>query len=292
MTFETPVALLVFNRPDTTAKVFEHLRALRPARLLVAADGPRAGLDGEAELCRQVRRIVSAVDWPCRLSTRFADANQGCGTGVYAAISWVFEHEPEAIILEDDCLPDPSFFPYCAELLARWRDDERVMAISGDNFQFGAVTCAHSYYFSRYFHCWGWASWRRAWRLHDPAMPLWPALRADGWLDWLLDDPVEARRWRDGFDAVHAGGLDTWDFQWVYTIWRNSALTILPRENLVTNIGFHAQATHTRTPSLFAELPRRALPLPLDHPPHVIRNFVADATYARQAFQPTRQFVW
>lgn len=292
MAFTTPVALMVFNRPSQTRLVFERVREQRPVRLLVVADGPRPDRPGEAERCAAVRDLVTAVDWPCQLSTNFADANMGCRDRITSGIDWIFEVEEEAIIIEDDCLPHPTFFRFCAELLRRYEDDERVMAVSGDNFQFGQVTNAHSYYFSRYFHCWGWATWRRAWRLHDVGMPFWPELRNDGWLEHLINDPVERAHWRSAFDAVGSGALNTWDYQWVYSIWRQSALTILPHENLVSNIGAGAEATHTTGADPFMGLPSREMPFPLRHPPHVVRDFIADAAFARRAFGPQRRHFW
>ena len=154
LTLQAPALFLVFNRPDTTARVFEALRAARPARLYVAADGPRPNREGEAARCDDVRRIATQVDWPCKVTTLFRDRNLGCRIGVSTAIDWFFEHEEEGIVLEDDCLPSTSFFPYCAELLARYRHDERVMCVSGDNFQLGREVTQYSYYFSRNIHCW------------------------------------------------------------------------------------------------------------------------------------------
>lgn len=169
-TLSTPVLFVVFNRPETTSRVFNSIRNARPARLYVAADGPRAMREGEAQRCVEVRRIASAVDWPCEVRTLFRDENIGCRRSVSGAISWFFEHEPEGIILEDDCLPDASFFSYCATLLERYRIEPRVMAITGNNFQPSMEGYSASYYYSIYNHVWGWASWRRAWALYDADM--------------------------------------------------------------------------------------------------------------------------
>src|SRR3954453_1153033 len=164
---ETAVALLLFRRPEETARVFERIREARPRKLFLVADGPRPGNEEDAQGCEQARAVVERVDWPCDVVRDFADENLGLKKRIPRGLHRVFGEAPEAIILEDDCLPHPSFFRYCAELLERYRDDERVMMISGDNFQGGRRRTPDSYYFSRYVHSWGWATWRRAWQHFD-----------------------------------------------------------------------------------------------------------------------------
>src|SRR5512139_3287315 len=170
---KTPVAFIIFNRPDTAERVFAEIAKARPPKLLVVADGPRANRSGEAEKCAATRAIIDRVDWDCEVLTNFSDTNLGCKNRVSSGIDWVFEQVPEAIILEDDCLPHPTFFRFCEELLERYRDDERIGMISGDNFQLGQKRTDASYYFSRYNHIWGWASWRRAWRHYDREASAW-----------------------------------------------------------------------------------------------------------------------
>nr|MBA3765731.1 glycosyltransferase family 2 protein [Acidobacteriota bacterium] len=172
-----PVALIIFNRADTTARVLAEIAKARPSKLLVIADGPRADHPDDAEKCLAARAAIDRVNWDCEVLTNYSEVNLGCGARPSSGLDWVFENVAEAIILEDDCLPHPTFFPFCAELLERHRDDERVMMISGDNFQFGRKRTQYSYYFSRYTHTWGWATWRRAWRYFDREIKLWPALR-------------------------------------------------------------------------------------------------------------------
>jgi len=271
----TPVALLVFNRPDLTERVFAEVARARPSKLLVVADGPRT--EAERVLCERTRAVVSRVDWDCEVLTDFAETNMGCKRRVSTGISWVFEQAEEAIILEDDCLPHPSFFRFCSELLERYRDDERVMMVSGDNFQLGRRRTPHSYYFSRHTHIWGWASWRRAWRHYDVGMEGWPGLREGPWLLDLHGDEAAARHWRDSFDHVHSGRLDTWDYQWAYACWSQNGLVVLPEVNLVTNIGWRADATHTRSEeSVAAGLEALEMEFPLGHPPRMIREREAD----------------
>lgn len=287
MRLTTPVVLLVFNRPDLTRRLFETIRNLRPLRLIVVQDGPRETHPQDQQLCAEVRRIVTDIDWPCQADGIFSETNMGCALRVSSGLSQVFEVEENAIILEDDCIPDPSFFSYCEDLLTRYADDKRVMAISGNNFHFGGFTPPHSYYFSRYFHCWGWATWRRAWKLYDHSMPYWPELRRDGWLSSMFSNHLEVEHWRAAFDNVMAGQLDSWAYRYTYAIWQHHGLTILPRHNMVSNIGFGEQSTNTtQAKHPYANMARAPLPLPLTHPPHMIRNFLADQRYSQLSYVP------
>lgn len=273
---KTAVLFLVFNRPDTTKQVFEAIRKAKPPRLYVAADGPRTDKSGEAEKVEQVRRIETIVDWDCEVKTLFREENLGCGKAVSSAITWFFENEEEGIILEDDCLPSQSFFWFCEELLERYRDDMRVMVVSGDNFQFGKRRTDYSYYFSRYNHCWGWASWRRAWRYYDKDIENWPFIRFNGYLFDILQDKRTAKYWAQIFETVYRGKIDTWDYQWTFSCWIQNGLTILPNVNLVSNIGFGEDGTHTKAANKIAMILALEITFPLKHPPTMIRDDVAD----------------
>ncbi len=261
-----PIVFLIFNRPDQTARTFTAIRAARPSKLLVVADGPRPDRLAEEGLCVQTRAIIAGIDWPCNVLRNFAETNMGCGKRVSSGLDWAFGLVEEAVILEDDCLPDPSFFRYCGELLERYRADERVMMISGNNFQNGASRTLDSYYFSQLPHCWGWATWRRAWRDYDFAMRDWPQRRDAQWLKAIAKDPVFEWRWQQRFDDVMAGKIDTWDYQWMYCMLARNALSIVPDVNLVTNIGFGAAATHTLTADERYVVTSRAMEFPLRHP--------------------------
>jgi hypothetical protein len=220
-----------------TARVFEAVRAARPARLFVVADGPRSGRPAEPELCEQARGLVADVDWPCEVARLYANENLGCGRRVSSGLDWVFDAVPEAIVLEDDCLPQPSFFAFCEALLALHRDDERVTMIGGTNY-FPDAAREESYFFSRYFPVWGWAAWARAWRSYDYEMRTWPTVRAQNGLEAYYSSAGLARWMSDAFDAVQRGEVDTWDFQWVHACVAENGLCATPRVNLVTNIGF------------------------------------------------------
>jgi hypothetical protein len=277
MYMKTPVAFLIFNRPDTTVKVFEAIRQAKPPKLLVVADGPRSDRPDEAEKCKDTREIIKQVDWDCEVLTNYSDVNLGCKKRVASGLDWVFENVEEAIILEDDCLPHPSFFLFCEELLDKYRDDNRVMTISGDNFQFGKVRNNDSYYFSRYPHCWGWASWRRAWQHFDIEMKDWSKIRGEGWLQDIFCDSSCVKFWMKTFQSTYEGKINTWDYIWTYYCWLQNGLTILPNVNLVSNIGFGNEGTHTKSKkNIFANIPAEEIKFPLQHPSFMIRNEKAD----------------
>lgn len=274
---KVPVLLLIFNRPDTTQLVFNEIRKARPTQLFVAADGPRKDRLNDLENCRKAREIIQQVDWDCYVSTLFRDENLGCKRGVSSAIDWFFSNVEEGIILEDDCVPDQSFFPFCQELLERYRYDERVMMISGDNFQFGRQRTEYSYYFSRYVHIWGWGTWRRAWKYYDVNMKLWPLIRDGMWLTDIFQDPAAVYYWQHGFENIYSDKIDTWDTQWTFACWIQSGLSILPNNNLVCNIGFNQYATHTKWATDQANLSVYPIQFPLIHPSYVIRDAKSDA---------------
>lgn len=270
------VLFIVFNRADTTARVFEAIRKARPPRLYVAADGPRSSRPQEAQLCEEARRVASAVDWPCEVKTLFRPGNLGCKMAVSGAIDWFFEHEEQGIILEDDCLPEPSFFDYCDTLLDRYKDDPRVMCISGDNFLPADVhsRLGDAYYFSAFFHIWGWASWRRAWKGYDVSMSRWNPEVGEKLLRKVFPDNAPLRRiWMGTFNRVAAGEIDTWDYQWVFHCWMAGGLSCMPAGNLISNIGFDERATHTtESGHAQANLPTQPLPMPMKHPATVARH--------------------
>lgn len=275
--FNTPVAFIIFNRPDTTERVFAEIAKAKPPKLLVVGDGPRNNRPGEAEQVAATRAIVKKVDWDCEVRTNFSEVNLGCRQRVSSGIDWVFEQVEEAIILEDDCLPDPSFFRFCQEMLERFRHDQRIGMVSGDNFQFGRRRNDDSYYFSKYFHIWGWATWRNRWvGCYDVTMAKWPRIRTGGLIADLVGNAREARYWKKIFERVHRGEIDTWDYQWVLANWLENRMSILPSVNLISNIGFDNNATHTKGVSDLANLARAQVVFPLTHPLGVYRNIQAD----------------
>src|SRR5688500_4794896 len=285
MSLQVPVAFIIFNRPETTARVFAEIARARPSRLIVVADGPRTDVPGEAELCVRARQVIKAVDWKCEVVTDFSDRNLGCRTRVSSGLDFVFDNAEEAIVLVDDCLPHPSFFSFCESLLKKYRDNEEVMAISGDNFHAGRRYTPSSYFFSRFVHIWGWASWRRAWKHYDVEMKQWPTLRDTNWLNRMFQREQDAAYWRELFDKVAAHEIDTWDLQWLFSCWTKRGLSITPEINLVSNIGFGSSATHTAAINHdVANLPVADIGFPLTHPPSVERNREADDFEMRHLF--------
>jgi hypothetical protein len=284
----TPIAFIVFNRPEPTRRVFAAIAAARPSRLLLIADGPRANRSGEAQRCEEVRRIVSAVDWPCKVETNFSVENLGCKRRMISGLNWVFSLVEEAIILEDDCLPDPTFFPYCAQLLDRYRDCEQVGIISGFNplqksFPF---PFPYSYHFTRLALIWGWATWRRTWKHYDEKMTSWPQVKEGGMLRLMWKEKRSFDGWTRIFDGMHSGtGPDAWSYQLIYSLWMRNALNIIPRRNLIQNIGFGDDATHTTRADAGLKIPAHTLDLPLAHPPAII-------DWPDYALAHEQRFIW
>jgi hypothetical protein len=276
----TPVVLLLYARPDTTALLVERVRAARPPLLLVVADGPSAGTEA---LVAETRAVVDHADWGCDVLTDFADENLGLKRRVETGLDWAFGLVEEAIVLEDDCLPHPTFFPFCDELLERYRDDERVLSVSGDGFLPGEGGA--SYRFSRYQHIWGWATWRRAWRHYDPELARWPELRDAGWLGELLGERAAVQYWTYLFEQTWKR-QHTWDYAWLLSAWLAGGLGVVPGRNLVTNVGFRADATNTRPEhrDSFAERPAVPMDFPLRHPDRVERDAAADGWIEQAMF--------
>jgi hypothetical protein len=267
---KTPIILIIFNR------VFERIKLAQPSQLFIAADGPRADRPEENHLCSRARSIVSQVDWPCEVHTLFREKNHGCKEAVSSAISWFFENVEEGIILEDDCLPDLSFYKFCDELLRYYKSDDRIGMISGNSF-LEVSKISDSYHFSNFPHAWGWATWRRVWKKYDPSMKYWPILQETRLLLDKTGSEYYAQKWKDIFDRIHKGEIDTWDYQFVYTLWTQNQLSIIPTVNLVSNIGFGLQSTHTKNPNhKSSNIPANEIRFPLLHPQLVIRNIEKD----------------
>jgi hypothetical protein len=281
------VALLIFNRPDTTARVFEAIAKAKPSKLLVVADGPRLDRLGEADRCAETRAIINNVDWDCEVITNYSPINLGCKKRVASGLDWIFEQVEEAIILEDDCLPEHSFFRFCDEMLERYRLNERVGMVSGGNLQFGQSRGIASYYFSRYTHIWGWATWRRAWKHYDRDMALWPSFRDEGWLDRVFSSQGEREYWKNSFQWVYDGKLDTWDCSWTFAAITHGMLQVVPNVNLISNIGFGPEATHTHVVGIHANMPIQPIVFPMEHPKFVLADEEADRYISNNQIAPS-----
>ncbi|MEG5042559.1 MULTISPECIES: glycosyltransferase family 2 protein [unclassified Microcoleus] len=234
---QTPVAFIIFKRRDTTARVFEAIRQAKPPKLLVITDGRCPDLPGEDQECAAARAIIDQVDGDCEVLKNYADVNLGCRLRVSSGRNWVFDQVEEAIILEDDCLPHPTFFRFTQELLERYRDDPRILSISGQNVQFGRKRTDYSYYFSRYNHCWSWASWRRAWQHYDLDMKLWPEIRDGNFLMDVLGDSNAVKIGKNIFQLCYENKLQSWACQWTFANFIHNAMNILANVKLASNIG-------------------------------------------------------
>ena len=284
MTFDVPILFLVFNRPDTTKKVFETIRRIKPSRLFIAADGLRSGKQGEAQKCEEVRAIIiNGIDWHCEVNTLFRDNNLGCGPAVSGAITWFFEQVEEGIILEDDIIASDSFFYFAKELLRLFRNDESVWHIGGNSYNSTKMTS--TYYFSAYPHIWGWASWRRAWKNYRYSLSDIDQGVFYERINKLFLTSSEKKFWIDFYkEYFKVADTPTWDYQWTCRMWYNQGLAILPRVNLVSNIGFAETATHTSDANSWLgnlvaneiETPKVKLPIK--------QNKKADLSTSRKAF--------
>ncbi|WPP42029.1 hypothetical protein SK066_03415 [Paenibacillus hunanensis] len=273
---ETPVVLIIFNRPDTTQVVFDAIKRAQPQQLFVIADGPRADRTGEAERCAQTRKIIEDIDWQCEVYTDFSDTNLGCKQRIASGLDWVFEQVETAIILEDDCLPNASFFEYSQQLLHEYYDDARIMGISGTKALPDAIGTENSYYFSRYAYIWGWATWRRAWKLFDKDMQAWPAMRAHNGLLPILNDIDMVKYWERMFGETYEGKIDSWAYPWLLSCWVHRGLFIIPGVNMISNVGYGEQATHTTEVDHLANIPVEEIRFPLTHPTEVLQHTELD----------------
>jgi hypothetical protein len=270
-----PVLFLFFNRPETAQKVFSAIREAWPERLFLAADGPRPDVVRDAELCQMTRASVeSLIDWPCEVHRLYRDKNLGCREAVSSAIDWYFSHVEEGIILEDDTLPDPSFFHFATAMLARYRNNPEIMHISGNNHQHGRIRGNGAYYASRFAHSWGWATWRRAWKLYDRDMAGFPENWSAVSAQCRLAEPIQ-RWWKMALENTRAGVVNTWDFQWHYTIMKNKGVCLIPNRNLVCNIGVGADATHMKQKDVASSI-RPGCLMRFDAPSSLEINWDAD----------------
>ncbi|MBD2189000.1 glycosyltransferase family protein [Pseudanabaena mucicola] len=274
----TPIVLIVYNRLKQTQMVVSRILESKPSQVFLVADGPKNFKHDDHAKCQSVIQFLEQTNWNCQVFRNYSETNLGCKIRTSTGLDWVFSQVDSAIIFDDDCLPDHSFFPFCEELLEKYRDDQRIFAISGDNFQDGRKRNDYSYYYSLYPHVWGWATWRRAWQHYDGEMKLWETARDEGWLNDILQNDASVKYWKYKLQQTHKGKFDDWGYPWTLSCWMQSGLTILPNQNLVSNIGFDRESsTHTKNKnSPFANMPTETMQFPLRHPPFVVRDRQAD----------------
>jgi hypothetical protein len=280
---DTPVVFIIFNRPEPTRRVFEQIRKVKPVNLFIIADGPRTNKSSDQELCKETRSIVETIDWSCNVQRNYSEANMGCGKRVSSGLDWVFNQCDQAIILEDDCVPTPDFFRFCTEMLEKYKLDSRVLSISGFSAPTKLVNSLDSsYYFSRFFGMWGWATWKRAWNLYDFKLNNWPQAKKDQILIQRIGDDPIARQWERDLDNIYynngkRGIVDTWDFQFSFTHFYHDGLVIKPRVNLISNIGVGTHdATHTLLAHKLGDVKTGALSWPLIFPIASVWNKAED----------------
>lgn len=263
--FNTPILVLCFNRPDLVKQLIRIFAVIQPPKLFVSCDGPRHEKDKQR--IAEIKKLLDDnITWKCKLEVNFSEKNSGCKLGVKSGIDWFFSKVDEGIILEDDCQPNTSFFFYCQDLLKKYRTNQKIMTISGSNFLSKNVG-NNSYFFSHYPLCWGWATWKRAWTHIDLEMKDWSVLKKKRWLNDLFSNPDSTRYWSSLFDRVYENLIDTWDYQWVYSIWKHNGIAVIPNVNLIKNVGFGVNATHTKLAhSKTSSLATHELLFPLDHP--------------------------
>lgn len=284
---KTAVLFLIFNRLDTTKQVFEAIKKAKPPRLYIAADGARASRDGEDGKVKAVRGyVMNNTDWDCEVKTLFREKNLGCKYAVSSAIDWFFENEEMGIILEDDCLPSQSFFWFCEELLERYNDNSQIGMISGNNFQGGIKRGNADYYFSIYPHIWGWASWANRWSNYNVDLN---DVKDSKFIENLIKNKNTKFYWTKIFKKMKQKEINTWDYQWTFTLWKNKQLAILPNINLVENVGFGKDATHTVADSELANLTSYEIVLQ-NHPIDIHQDQEADCFTSKLVFRDSTLF--
>ncbi|WP_291964837.1 nucleotide-diphospho-sugar transferase [Maribacter sp.] len=289
---DTPILFIIFNRKDVALKSLEAIKRSKPKKMYISGDGPRNSVQQDAGKVKNTREaVISAIDWDCEVKTLFQDENLGCGPGVYTAINWFFEHEEQGIILEDDCVASDSFFPFCQTLLKRYKDDERIGLISGYN-QVGSIPVNDSYCFSKYAVCWGWATWRRAWKNMDYDMH-W---KSGNYEDSILSNcgylGKDYTYWKRRIKAVETGLVSAWDYQWCYSLAAQNQLGVFSEVNLISNIGYGEDATHSSKSPFMNYDKREELTLPLRHPKYVLPQIEFDKLFYKERNTLINTLAW
>lgn len=284
---EVPVLILIFNRPNHFERLLDQLKLAKPKKIYIAGDGPRQSYAGDELSINETRKKLELVNWPCEIHTLFQEKNQGCRKAVSMGIDWFFENVNEGIILEDDCIPDVSFFEFVCEMLMKYRLDNRVMSVGAQHFAGNNHLIEDSYFFSRHVHCWGWATWKRAWALYDKDMENWPKLSETRWLYSVGGNDIYFESyWKTIFNNCFQGKIDSWAYRWLFSCWSQNGLSILPAVNLVANIGFGSDSTHTaRGNNVTENLPIESMPFPLKHPEICVPDFYSDKWTDKNVFE-------
>ena len=288
----TPILILLFNRPKETKILINRLRNIKPLKIYISQDGPRNQSPNDIILCQSVRDIIKDIDWNCEIKKKFNKVNLGCRASVSSALNWFFENEENGIILEDDCIPSNSFFNFCEQMLNRYKNSENIYSISGSNFQNNKKIGNGDYYFSKYAHCWGWATWKRAWKNYDDDMKFWTKLKTSHLWNKLHPIFFEKKYWLKVFDSVYNRKIDSWAYVWLASVWNVGGKSIIPNTNLIVNIGFNEFATNTLRFSKVDEekLKFTEIESNLSHPSDQIINYKADEYVFKNHFNGKYNF--
>jgi GR25 family glycosyltransferase involved in LPS biosynthesis len=283
---KSPVVIIIFQRPELTEKLVSKIGDVRPKDLFIIADGPKNKTEGT--LCAAARKAAEKIDWDCQVHKIYSSKNMGLRKRVVTGLNQVFEQVDRAIILEDDCIPSEHFFKFCDQMLIKYKDHSNVTTISGNNFLFNKLAIDESYYFSRYPLIWGWATWKRAWKIYDDELLKWPNYKSENALLKIFSNQAIASYWTYIFDKVAGGYINSWAYRWTYSNLFAGGMTIIPSKNLVSNIGYGAQSTHTFFKSRRMGMPTDTLEFPLHHPKQVKLNHKADKIVERTTYLTMR----
>lgn len=282
MIFDIPILLLTYKRFETTQKIVQILKIIKPAKIYFASNAPNPENINDEFAVSEVRSLINQIDWECEIVPLFRVNHLKVKDSIADSISWFFQNEELGIILEDDCIPNFTFFEYCRNLLLKYKDDNRIGLISGNNFQNGKFLGGDSsYYFSKYAHIWGWATWRRTWKIYQKNIEDWPQIKRNKIFYNLFFNKDERLFWEAKFDSIYFLNFNTWDYQLTYSLWKNGLLSVIPNVNLVSNHGFGATATHTKEIDQFSKMKTTEIRFPLNHPDTFISNYQADIYFGK-----------
>ena len=286
-----PVLFLIYNRPETTREVFNTIKQYRPLELYIASDGPNENKFDDKKWVSNTIRITSEIGWKCRVKRLHRNKHLGCKKAVSGAINWFFDNIERGIVLEDDTLPEKSFFDFAQAMLSKYGNDEKIMHIGGNNFQPRKNKIPGGYYFSKYAHVWGWASWRRAWKYYSADLDGWEKKENQKKIAEHSTSFWEKHYWEAIFNAVYQGKIDTWDYQWLYSIWKKGGVSICPGVNLVRNIGFGKNATHTKKINDLIDIDSQKIQFPLKSPPRYVLKNIYDEYTTKNIFKASPKTV-
>ena len=288
--YNIPILLLVFNRPKNIKKIIKVLEKIKPTKIYISSDGPRKNNLYDEILCRKTKDNLLKIRWKCSIKKKYLISNQGCRKAVSNGISWFFKNENHGIILEDDCIPNLDFFKFCSINLKKYENSKKIGTITGNNFQ-KKTNIKETYYYSKYPHCWGWATWRRSWKIYNKKISFWPYYKNTNKWKNFFSSSIEQRYWTKIFNQIYKRKIDSWAYPWSLCLWKNNLLTITPSMNLVKNIGFGKGATHTTSKQDDQKYKLNKLPKKWQIPKNVHQNTLADEYVFKNHFKG-KNYLW